>query len=84
MKDSLRRLRNGETYNLLGILLQKDGEGCWGDEDLQPGDLYIAENNTGPKLLTVKRVDRESGVVFPTTMDYSFNLRSCVKVKAVE
>lgn len=70
--SSLRKLRAGEVLDLDGILLKMD------EGEIRAGDLYIAERNTGPKLLTAKKVDR--GWIEPTTIDYSFDLHECVKV----
>lgn len=46
--------------------------------DIESGDLYIAERNTGPHLLTCKY--REGGYVVPTTLAYPYNTCECVKV----
>lgn len=48
---------------------------------LEPGDLYVAERNQGPKLLTVQMVNWDHGFVIPTTNDYLYDIHECVKVK---
>lgn len=75
---TLRALRDGEIISLDGLNL-KMAEG-----EIGPGDLYIAERNTGPYLLTCKKIvqsDLEGWVlVFPTTNDYPYDIGECVKV----
>ena len=48
--------------------------------DIESGDLYIAERNTGPHLLTCKYRDVERGYIVPTTLAYLYNTCECVKV----
>lgn len=48
---------------------------------LNEGDTYMAERNVGPQLLTVDRVDREIGCVFPKEVAYPYDLYECVKVE---
>lgn len=76
--------------------LRRDGrvlfEGRWltylGEwVDLRPGDTYVAERNSGPKLLTVREVrktlgehDEYAGAVFAVEPAYPFDLWECVKV----
>lgn len=51
------------------------------NEPIQPGDLYLAGRNTGIKLLTCKAVEpHPRDWIVPTTMDYSFDTRECMKV----
>ncbi len=71
---SLKKLRAGKVLNLDGILLKMD------EDEIREGDLYVAERNTGPKLLVAKKVDRDRGWIEPTSTDYSFDLHECVKV----
>lgn len=54
-----------------------------GDSDsLQPGDTYVAERNTGPKLLTVREI--KMNAVFPVEQNvYPYDLWECVKVEIV-
>lgn len=70
----LRVLEAGEVVEIEGIRFRKD------EGPIKPGDLYIAERNTGPKLLTCERVNDEGGWIQPTTTDYSFDIHECVKV----
>ena len=75
---TLQALRRGEVVNLDGIKFVMD------EGDLRPGDLYIAERNTGPKFLTVERVvmyGDSIDYVVPTTNDYGYDGGECVKVK---
>jgi len=74
MYDALKKLKAGEVLNLGGILVKID------EGDLKDGDLYVAERNTGPHLLTARFVDHTRGCVFPTTIDYPFDLYECIKV----
>jgi hypothetical protein len=76
VRETIIALKNGDPVVLEGLVFVKD------EGELQPGDLYIAERNTGPHLLTVKRV--EIGAVFPTTPDYPFDIDECVKVQLVK
>jgi len=54
------------------------------DGPLQVGDTYIAERHTGPKLLTVKRVDLDYYCVVPVEFAYCFDINECVKVELVD
>ena len=74
---TLRALRSGEVVDLAGLRFKMiPGK-------LEPGDLYIAERNTGPQLLTVKKVADYDYIVFPTCNGYAFDLSECVKVEEV-
>ncbi len=46
---------------------------------IQVGDHYIAQRNTGLKLLQAESI--ESNFIIPTSMDYCYNTWECVKVK---
>lgn len=70
-------LRSQGSASFEGVVLKYVGEAS----DLEPGDTYAAERNQGPKLLTVRRVDREIGCVFPVEMAYPYDLRECAKVE---
>lgn len=74
--NTIRALRRGEVVDLDGLRLVQDGDG-----DVGPGDLYVAERNTGPKLLTCERVHEEGGWVVARENAYSFDTHECVKVK---
>ncbi len=50
------------------------------DGDFQPGDLYVAQRNTGPHLLTVNYID-PSGWIAPVEWNqYCYDLHECVRV----
>lgn len=69
---SLKTLRAGDVLDLGGVMLRM-AEG-----EINSGDLYVAERNTGPKLLTAKEVTPRW--IVPTSIDYVYNLDECVKV----
>lgn len=76
----IKALRAGEVVDLEGIRLVMD------EGEIEPGDLYVAASNTGPKLLTARevvRLERGDGIDFihATTPDYSFDGSDCVKVR---
>ena len=77
---TLKKLLSGEVIDFEGIMLKR-AEG-----EIKQGDLYIAERNTGPKLLTAREivmaacgccVSHIHPVDFPA---YSFDGGECVKV----
>lgn len=72
---TIRALERGEVVDLGGILVRKD------EGEIQPGDLYVGERNTGPHLLTAKRVSSEIGCIFPTCDAYPYDLKECVRVR---
>lgn len=72
---TLRALTAGEVVDIEGIKLRMD------DGKIRPGDLYVAERNTGPKLLTAKIVDLEIGCIFPTCDAYPYDIGEYVKVR---
>ncbi len=72
---ALKILRDGGVLDLDGIKLKKI------DRELKPGDLYVAERNTGPKLLTVQEI--ANNAVFPTCNGYAFDIGECVAVEEV-
>lgn len=75
---TINALRRGEVIDLDGIKLKID------EEEIKPGDLYVAERNTGPKLLTARVVDTDAGCIHPVDSPvYSFDLHECVKVREV-
>jgi len=73
---TIRALRNGEIIDLDGLALQ------FRPGDLESGDLYVAERNTGPELLTCSRVAPE-GYVLATTNAYPYDTGECVRVEEV-
>lgn len=76
--QTISALKAGEVINLDGLLLEKD------DGAIQPGDLYVAERNQGPRLLTAERIDSHLGCIFPTTAAYAYDIRECVKVRETQ
>jgi hypothetical protein len=87
MYETIKALRWGEVIDLDGILLKMDVDENGLEREIGPGDLYVAERNTGPKLLTAERVvaqgESENGFggwIEATTMDYSYDIPECVKV----
>ena len=76
---TINALRRGEIVDLGGILVKKD------EGEIKPGDIYVAERNTGPKLLTAREVVMAGcgcciSYIHPTTADYSFDGFESVKV----
>lgn len=53
---------------------------CKWEEKITPGDMYLAERNTGVILLECKTVDESGSFIIPTTNDYCFDVWECVKV----
>ena len=74
---TLKALREGETVELGGMKFRM-AEG-----EIKPGDLYIAERNTAPKLLTAKEIvgDWLGAYIIPTTPEYPYNVSESVKVE---
>jgi hypothetical protein len=52
--------------------------------EIEPGDLYIGERNTGPQLLICLENDRENNWVVPASMAYSYDTWECKLVIAVD
>jgi len=79
-RKTIHSLRRGEVIDLEGIKLKMvigpDGQ----EEEIRPGDLYVAEHFTGPKLLTAKRIVAEHQFIIPTCDAYPYNTPECVKV----
>lgn len=70
---TIKALQAGETVECEGFFLKKD------NGDIQPGDLYIGERNTGPKLLIAREI--LNGAVFATDYTaYPFDIWECIKV----
>jgi len=88
---TIRALRNGEVVDLGGIKFKMDVDDDGKEREIQKGDLYVAERNTGPKLLEAEKVvgpgegpKGYGGWIQPTTTDYSFDTGECVKVVEAE
>lgn len=82
MRDytNIRALARGEVIDLDGIRLKMSAG------PIRKDDLYVAEHNTGPKLLTARKVVMaECGccvdMIVPTTNDYPYDGHECVKVE---
>lgn len=78
--ETIKALREGKIIDLDGIRLTM-AEGT-----IKRGDLYVAESNTGPRLLTAREVvmtedGRFINYIHATTPDYSFDGAVCVKVR---
>jgi len=56
------------------------------EAEIVPGDLYIAERNTGPKLLTCRKVFPvgEGGYIVPVESAYAYSICECRKVIKIE
>lgn len=75
---TLCALRNGEVVEIEGVRFRmKSGE-------IEVGDFYIAERNTGPHLLTAKVINRELECIVPIEDAYPYDLWECVRVQEVE
>lgn len=77
------RLSYGAEITIDGRRYAKDGDG-----EVRPGDLYVAERNTGAHLLTCKSVSTKPGTgwVNPEnggTTCYPFDLGECIRVREV-
>ena len=88
---TIRALRRGEVVDLRGLKFRMDVDEQGVERDIKEGDLYIAERNTGPKLLTAEKVvgpgegpEGWGNWIQPTTTDYSYDILECVKVVEVE
>ena len=77
MYETIKKLRAGEPVDFEGVQLEMD------DSEIMPGDVDIAERNSGPKLLTAQSVHVKDGWIVPTSLDYPFDLGECVKVREV-
>ena len=79
-RKTIRALRRGEVIDFEGFKLKmvtgSDGQ----EEEVRPGDLYIAERFTGPKLLTAKRIVKEHQFIISTCDAYPYDIPECVKV----
>lgn len=76
---TITALRRGETIDFDGIELKMDVDENGKEKEIKVGDLYVAERNTGPKLLTAANIDHRQWIK-PTTNDYSYDTWECVKV----
>jgi len=75
---TVKALRAGEVVEIEGVRFRAiEGE-------IQPGDWYVAERNTGPHLLTCRENDKENRWIVPVEEKYSFDTGECVRVEMVE
>ena len=88
---TIRALCSGEVVDLGGIKFKMDVDEKGKEREIQKGDLYIAERNTGPRLLEAEKVvgsgEGPNGYgdwIQPTTMEYSYDTGECVKVVEAE
>ena len=49
------------------------------NEEIKPGDLYLAERNTGPQLLTCREV--KDNYIIPVEMAYCYDVWECMRIK---
>jgi hypothetical protein len=73
---ALHALNSGESIDVGEGLMVRKAKG-----EIQVGDLYVGERNTGPKLLTAHVIDKELQCMHPTCTSYSYDLWECVKVE---
>ena len=78
--STIRALRAGEVVEIEGLAVKMTVGKEYG-ESLVPGDTYVAERNTGPKLLTAGEL--KDGYVLNTGMGYPFDYHECVGVGLV-
>lgn len=48
---------------------------------IKDGDTYLVARNTGPHLLTAKKVDHENGWVVPEEDAYVFDISECIPIQ---
>lgn len=54
-------------------------------EAIVAGDIYFTPGrSTGPKLLTCRKHNRRSGVVFPRENAYAFDTSECFRVISID
>jgi len=70
-------LHNGETITVDGRSYRKI------DGSIQKGDLYFAQRNQGPKILTARSINVEDSWVVPNEPAYVYDLDECVKVEEI-
>lgn len=51
------------------------------DKELEPGDSYLAQRNTGVKLLTVKKNVKDLAFIVPVEMSYSYDTGECIPIQ---
>ena len=51
------------------------------DGDILPGDTYIAERNTGLRLLTCRQNNKDRGWVVPVGPEYLYDTGECFRIE---
>lgn len=51
------------------------------DGDIESGDIYIAERNTGLKILTCAKNDHERGWIEPVESAYLYDVGECLRIE---
>lgn len=72
-------LREGGVVKIDDVSFVIDGDG-----EISIGDVYIAERNTGPKLLTAKEIDPRMWIVPQESSAYFYDVWECVKVRLAD
>lgn len=66
-----------EAGEFEGVPFKVTGEGS----DIEPGDTYLAERNSGVKLLTCKEHNRVKNWIVPVEDAYLFDTWECVRIE---
>jgi hypothetical protein len=66
-----------ETGEIEGVRFKVLGPG----KTIEPGDTYIAERNTGLKLLTCRENVRDQGFIVATEWAYAYDTGECIKIE---
>jgi len=74
--NRIRPWMKGDVFLFEGLSLTMS------DEEIKSGDTYVAGRNTGPHLLTARKV--VSGCIFPCEAEYAFDIYECRKVVAID
>lgn len=67
-----------EWENVVEQVARELGVDLIPEEDILPGDYYLAYKNTRPYFLKCRK--RLDSIVYPNTADYPFDRCDCVKV----
>jgi hypothetical protein len=57
-------------------------------DEIKPGDMYVAERNSGPKLLECEKVVEDQGYIVPKMnadgkVEYPYDIWECRKVERI-
>jgi len=74
---NLRRAIDAGEFK--GLAFEVAGEGL----DIEPGDTYLAERNSGVKLLTCKEHNRAKNWIVPVEDAYLFDTWECVRIEFI-